>query len=173
LAEEIVPQSPSAWLFTVARRRAIDQFRRDARYREKLALLEQPQEQQPDDRLQLIFTCCHPALSQEAQVALTLRTVCGLTTHEIAGAFLVSEPTIAQRLVRARRKISQARIPYKVPEDDEVNDRLNQVLAVLYLLFNGGYLSSTGELPERHDLTWMPSGWQGYSYDSCRPNRSH
>ncbi|HEX6510158.1 MAG TPA: RNA polymerase sigma factor [Chloroflexota bacterium] len=148
-----VPENPAAWLFTVARRRAIDQLRRDARYREKLAQLDRPEPQEPDDRLRLIFTCCHPALAREVQVALTLRTVCGLTTAEIAHAFLLPEATIAQRLVRARRKITAAGIPYRVPDADELNDRLGEVLAVLYLMFNEGYLTSGGEQPERPDLT--------------------
>jgi RNA polymerase sigma-70 factor (ECF subfamily) len=135
----------------VARRRAIDKLRRDARYRERLAQLDEP-EQQPDDRLRLIFTCCHPALSRDSQVALTLRTICGLTVGEIAAAFLSSEATIAQRLVRARRKIREAGIPYRIPDPDELNERLDEVLAVLYLMFNEGYLTSAGEQPERHDL---------------------
>jgi RNA polymerase sigma-70 factor (ECF subfamily) len=101
----------------------------------------------------LIFTCCHPALSQEAQVALTLRTVCGLSTSEIASAFLVSETAIIQRLTRARRKIATAGIPYRVPGDDELGQRLSGVLAVIYLLFNEGYLCSAGDTPQRRDLT--------------------
>jgi RNA polymerase sigma-70 factor (ECF subfamily) len=151
--KEGVPENPGAWLLTVARNRAIDRLRRDARYRDKLKQLEMPEAQAEDDRLSLIFTCCHPALSREAQVALTLRTVCGLTTAEIGRAFLTSETTIAQRLVRARRKISDARIPYRTPDPDELNERLNEVLAVLYLMFNEGYLSSAGDKPERRDLT--------------------
>ena len=151
---EGIPRQPDAWLLTVARRRAIDRLRRDARYRDKLALLRPlPEASEPDDRLRLIFTCCHPSLSREAQIALTLRTVCGLTTLEIANAFLTSEATIAQRLVRARRKITQAGIPYRVPPSDELNDRLIEVLAVLYLMFNEGYLTSIGEASERRDLT--------------------
>jgi RNA polymerase sigma-70 factor (ECF subfamily) len=148
---EGIPDQPGAWLLTVARRRAIDKLRRDARYRERLAQLDEP-EQQPDDRLRLIFTCCHPALSRDSQVALTLRTICGLTVGEIAAAFLSSEATIAQRLVRARRKIREAGIPYRIPDPDELNERLDEVLAVLYLMFNEGYLTSAGEQPERHDL---------------------
>jgi predicted RNA polymerase sigma factor len=150
---EGIPKQPAAWLLTVARRRALDQLRRDTRYREKLTQLDWPQAQEPDDRLRLIFTCCHPALSREAQVALTLRTICGLSTAEIANAFLTPEPTIAQRLVRARKKIADAGIPYRVPDADELNDRLGEVLHVLYLLFNEGYLTSSGEWPERRDLT--------------------
>jgi RNA polymerase sigma factor (sigma-70 family) len=150
---EGIPDAPGAWLRTVARNRAIDRIRREARFREKLAELEKPEGPEPDDRLTLIFTCCHPSLSREAQVALTLRTVCGLTTPEIARAFLVPEPTVAQRLVRAQRKIVQAGIPYRIPEPEELNDRLNEVLAVIYLLFNEGYLTSAGDQPERRDLT--------------------
>ncbi len=155
------PRRPGAWLLTVARRRGLDRLRRDARYREKLALLEQPIEHEPDDRLRLIFTCCHPALSQEAQVGLTLRTVCGFSVAEIARAFLTSEATLAQRLVRARQKIAQAGIPYRTPREDELEARLAQVLAVLYLVFNEGYLTSAGDPSERRDLTldaeWLAS----------------
>ncbi|HZU13320.1 MAG TPA: sigma-70 family RNA polymerase sigma factor [Chloroflexota bacterium] len=149
---EGIPDQPGAWLLTVARRRAIDKLRRDVRYHEKLAQLDQPERSASDDRLRLIFTCCHPALSREAQVALTLRTVCGFTPDEIAAAFLTSEATIAQRLVRARRKIRAAAIPYRIPDAGELNERLGEVLAVLYLMFNEGYLTSAGEQPERRDL---------------------
>src|SRR5258708_31597906 len=114
---EGIPAQPGAWLMTVARHRAIDQLRRDARYRDKLVLLEHVV-QESDDRLRLMFTCCHPALSRETQVILTLRTVCGLTIDQIAHAFLVSESAIARRLVRARQKIVQAGIPYRVPRDE-------------------------------------------------------
>jgi RNA polymerase sigma-70 factor (ECF subfamily) len=155
------PRRPGAWLLTVARRRGLDRLRRDARYHDKLALLERPIEQEPEDRLRLIFTCCHPALSREAQVALTLRTVCGFSVAEIARAFLTSEPTLAQRLVRARQKIAQAGIPYRIPREDELEARLAQVLAVLYLVFNEGYLASAGDRSERRDLTldaeWLAS----------------
>jgi len=147
-----IPERPGAWLLTVARRRALNQLSRDARYREKLAQLEQPILQEPDDRVRLMFTCCHPALSRAAQVALTLRAVCGFTTSEIAHAFLVSETTVAQRIVRARRKIVAARIPYCIPSDDELGERLSEVLAVLYLMFNEGYLASSGATPTRRDL---------------------
>jgi RNA polymerase sigma-70 factor (ECF subfamily) len=150
---EGVPSNPGAWLRTVARRRAIDHLRRDARYREKLLELDEPGAGEPDDRLRLIFTCCHPALSREAQVALTLRTICGMTTVEIAHAFLTSEATIAQRIVRAKRKIEGAGIPYRIPSSEELDERLGEVLAVLYLLFNEGYLTSAGDLPHRRDLT--------------------
>jgi RNA polymerase sigma-70 factor (ECF subfamily) len=152
-----IPERPGAWLSTAARRRAIDRLRRDARYREKLALLESGPaplaRAEPDDRLRLVFTCCHPALSAEAQVALTLRAVCGFTTAEIAGALLVSEAAVAQRLSRARRKIVQAGVPYRVPADEEMAERLGQVLAVLYLMFNEGYLASGPGAPARRDLS--------------------
>jgi RNA polymerase sigma factor (sigma-70 family) len=151
---EGVPERPGAWLWTVARRRAVDRVRRDIRLRDKLAGLDWPAEPADgDDRLRLVFTCCHPALSPEAQVALTLRTVCGLSPAEIASAFLVSESAIIQRLTRARRKIQMAGIPYRVPADDELADRLAAVLAVIYLLFNEGYLSSAGGAAARRDLT--------------------
>jgi RNA polymerase sigma factor (sigma-70 family) len=149
-----VPDRPGAWLWAVARRRAVDVLRRNVRLRDRLPLVAVPVEQgEDDDRLRLLFTCCHPALSQEAQVALTLRTVCGLSTAEIARGFLASESAIVQRLTRARRKIATAGIPYRVPADDELADRLSAVLAVIYLLFNEGYLCSSGSTPQRRDLT--------------------
>jgi len=147
-----IPDRPGAWLLTVARRRALNQVNRDARYRAKLALLEQPISHESDDRLRLMFTCCHPALSRAAQVALTLRAVCGFTTAEIAHAFLASEAAVAQRIVRARRKIVAANIPYRMPPDDELEERLGEVLAVLYLMFNEGYLTSGGTTSTRRDL---------------------
>lgn len=153
---EGIPANPAGWLWTVARRRAVDVARRHARYAEKLALLAgSPDEPVPerDDRLALVFTCCHPALPHEGQVALTLRTVCGLSTAQIAKAFLVSEPAIVQRLTRARRKIAAAGIPYRVPDPDHLGDRLAAVLSVVYLTFNEGYLTSVGDHPHRHDLT--------------------
>jgi RNA polymerase sigma-70 factor (ECF subfamily) len=150
---EGIPAQPGAWLLTVARRRAIDQLRRDAHYRDKLAALKYPVEPEPDDRLRLMFTCCHPALSRETQVVLTLRAVCGFTTAEIAHAFLVSESAMARRLVRARQKIVQAAIPYRVPRAEDLDERLSEVLAVLYLMFNEGYLTSGGNTPTRRDLT--------------------
>jgi RNA polymerase sigma factor (sigma-70 family) len=143
--EEGIPDRPDAWLFTVARRRGLDVLRREARYRDKLARLRWPVEPVPDDRLRLIFTCCHPALSPEARIALTLRVVCGLTTAQLAKAFLIPETTVAQRITRAKRKITEAGIPYRVPTDDELGPRLREVLLVLYLMFNEGYQSSAGE----------------------------
>jgi predicted RNA polymerase sigma factor len=147
-----IPNRPGAWLLTVARRRALNQLSRDARYRVKLEHFEQPVPREPDDRLRLMFTCCHPAISRSGQVALTLRAICGFTTPEIASAFLVSEATVAQRIVRARRKIVAANIPYRMPGEDELGERLGEVLAVLYLMFNEGYLTSGGETPTRRDL---------------------
>ncbi len=151
-----IPDNPGAWLMTTARRRAIDALRRDRRYAEKVALLERStlpgETREADDRLRLIFTCCHPALAPEAQVALTLRAVAGFTTEEIAAAFLVSEPTMAQRIVRAKRKIVAANIPYRVPAAAELPARLDAVLAVLYLMFNEGYLSRGSAAASRRDL---------------------
>ncbi|MEV0582599.1 sigma-70 family RNA polymerase sigma factor [Nonomuraea sp. NPDC050310] len=149
---EGVPDRPDAWLFTVARRRGLDVLRRESTYRAKLAELRWPVRQEPDDRLRLIFTCCHPALSRPAQIALTLRVVCGLSTAQIAAAFVVPETTVAQRLTRAKRKIAEAGIPYRVPSAEELPARLNEVLAVVYLLFNEGYLSSTAERAQARDL---------------------
>jgi predicted RNA polymerase sigma factor len=113
-----------------------------------------------DDRLRLIFTCCHPALSREAQVALTLRAVAGLTTEEIARAFITSEATIAQRIVRAKRKIVDAKIPYRIPSDQDMGERVTEVLAVLYLMFNEGYLATAGDRPTRRDLA-EDAAWLG------------
>jgi RNA polymerase sigma factor (sigma-70 family) len=154
--KEGIPEKPGAWLLTTARRKAIDQLRRQARFRGKLAQLEgdlmRDDTAEGDDRLRLIFTCCHPALSREAQVALTLRAVAGLTTIEIARAFITTEATIAQRIVRAKRKIVDANIPYRVPAERDLAERLGEVLAVLYLMFNEGYLATAGEQATRRDL---------------------
>jgi RNA polymerase sigma-70 factor (ECF subfamily) len=154
--KEGIPERPGAWLLTTARRKAVDQLRRQARFRDKLAQLEgdvmRDDTAEGDDRLRLIFTCCHPALSREAQVALTLRAVAGLTTIEIARAFITNEATIAQRIVRAKRKIVDANIPYRMPAERDMGERLDEVLAVLYLMFNEGYLATGGEQPSRRDL---------------------
>jgi len=154
--KEGIPEKPGAWLLTTARRKAVDQLRRQARFRDKLAQLEgdvmRDDTAEGDDRLRLIFTCCHPALSREAQVALTLRAVAGLTTVEIARAFISSEATIAQRIVRAKRKIVDAHIPYRMPAQRDMGERLDEVLAVLYLMFNEGYLATAGEQASRRDL---------------------
>jgi RNA polymerase sigma-70 factor, ECF subfamily len=151
------PQNAVAWLIATARHKAIDQLRRRAlaeSKRDDIAALVAQEEDMPVplDALRLIFTCCHPALAPEAQVALTLRTICGLGTEEIARAFLVSAPTLAQRLVRAKAKIKGARIPYEVPGDDELADRLDSVLTVVYLVFNEGYAASFGTELVRADL---------------------
>jgi RNA polymerase sigma-70 factor (ECF subfamily) len=155
-----IPDRPDAWLFTVARRRGLDALRREDTYRTKLAQLDWPVASDADERLQLVFTCCHPALPQEARIALTLRVVCGLTTAQIARAFLVPETTVAQRITRAKQKITKAGIPYRVPDADELSARLTEVLAVIYLLFNEGYLSTADRAQSRDlvdDAEWLAS----------------
>ena len=151
------PPNPVAWLMATARHKAIDQIRRRAlheRRRTEIELMIAPEELMtaPEDTLRLIFTCCHPALAPEARVALTLRTVCGLQTEEIARAFVVPGPTMAQRLVRAKNKIQLAGIPYQVPDDDQLAERIDSALAVIYLVFNEGYAASTGADLIRSDL---------------------
>ena len=173
--EQGIPANPGAWLMTTARRRAIDLLRRDKRYSEKVALLERStlpfEPGEADDRLRLIFTCCHPALPPEAQVALTLRAVAGFTTQEIAAAFLVSEMTMAQRIVRAKRKIVAANIPYRVPDGPELPARLEAVLAVLYLMFNEGYLSRGPAAVMRRDLA-EDALWLATLVDRLLPNQA-
>jgi len=164
-AADGVPANPRAWLVSTGRFKAIDTMRRRARFdaslNELAARIEAAaadvsvadEDSVDDDRLRLIFTCCHPALPADAQVALTLREVCGLTTEEIARAFLTGAPTVAQRIVRAKAKIRDARIPYQVPPRGELQDRLDAVLRVIYLVFNEGYSASSGASLTRHDLS--------------------
>jgi RNA polymerase sigma factor (sigma-70 family) len=166
-SREGVPANPGGWLATTARRKAVDRLRRDKVGADKLALAAATDEwavpgagmgeaeadsQADDELLSLAFACCHPALAIDAQVALTLRAVCGLTSGQIAAAFLVSEPTMAQRLLRARKTLSALRAPVTIPDPDDLAGRLAQVLAVVYLVFNEGYLASSGRQPARRDL---------------------
>ena len=160
-----VPANPRAWLVSAGRFKAIDSLRRRARFSPLDDISDQAdiavvdpgawadEESVEDDRLRLIFTCCHPALAPDTRVALTLREVCGLTTEEIARAFLTPAPTLAQRIVRAKAKIRDARIPYEVPARSELGERLDAVLRVIYLVFNEGYTASSGALVTRHDLS--------------------
>jgi RNA polymerase sigma factor (sigma-70 family) len=155
--QEALPANPGAWLTTTARRRALDELRRSGTMRAKLPLLIEPAAPPepsafPDDRLRLVFTCCHPALALEARVALTLRLVCGLSTTEVARAFLVPETTMAARLTRAKKKITQARIPYRVPAPDELSERVSSVLTVVHLLFSTGHTAAAGSSLQRPDL---------------------
>jgi RNA polymerase sigma-70 factor (ECF subfamily) len=168
-ARDGIPNNPQAWLTTAAKRRAMDAVRREQTFRSKLPLLVEPEETEdevaidepaaveaqivvPDERLRLIFMCCHPALAQEAQLALTLRLVCGVTTADIARAFLVSEPTMAARMTRAKKKISAARIPFRLPGAAELPDRLRAVLGVIHLLFTAGHTVPSGASLVRGDL---------------------
>jgi RNA polymerase sigma-70 factor (ECF subfamily) len=159
--ERGIPPSPAGWIITTAKNRAIDRLRRESRRDDKqseaMLLVDQdvPDEIEivDDDQLRLIFTCCHPSLAINAQVALTLRLIAGLQTDEIARAFLVTEPTMAQRLVRAKRKIKAANIPYRIPGDAELPNRLKPVLAVIYLVYNEGHLATSGDRLTRQDVT--------------------
>lgn len=158
-----IPRNPAAWLTTTARRKAVDRIRRTRNLQRKYESIAREadgisdesldEDVIGDDRLRLIFTCCHPSLAKPAQIALTLRTVCGHTTNEIANAFLVPEPTVAQRIVRAKRKIRNAGVPYRVPSDSDLPDRLDAVLEVIYLIYNEGYASASSEYVRRADLT--------------------
>jgi predicted RNA polymerase sigma factor len=159
-----VPERPASWLLTTARRKGLDRLRREAVYRKKLELIAGLPKQPPreaDDRLRLIFTCCHPVLAREAQIALTLRAMAGLTTEEIARAFVVQEDALAKRIVRAKHKIVSSGVPYRIPTSDELGPRLTEVLTVIYLVFNEGYVATASEVPIRRDLArdaeWLAS----------------
>ena len=178
------PHNPGAWIITTARNRAIDRLRRgrvgavkelQAEEVRALEMLGSDNQQIPDERLRLIFTCCHPALPMEARVALTLRTVGGLSSREIARAFLISEPTIQQRLVRAKRKIRDAGIPYRVPPQELLAERLSGVFAVLYLIFNEGYTSTEGELLNVElcdEAIWLVTGRRRADAGRARDGRT-
>ncbi|HVA73252.1 MAG TPA: sigma factor [Acidimicrobiales bacterium] len=150
-----VPDRPGAWLLVTARHRALDRIRREKRYQGKLeavAALTESVTREPDDRMRLIFTCCHPALDPDFQLALTLKAVGGLTTAEIARAFMVPEATLAKRLTRAKQKIVAAAIPYRAPEPHEMRERLHQVLTVIYLIYNEGFFTTAGDTGTRREL---------------------
>jgi RNA polymerase sigma-70 factor (ECF subfamily) len=167
--ERGIPRNPAAWLTTTARNRALDLLRRETRLRQLLPLVmeddasAEPEYDIPDDRLRLICTCCHPALAPEARVALTLRLVCGLTTAEVARSFLVSEPTMAARITRAKKKIAAARIPYRVPPAAELPARVDAVLDVVHLLFTTGHTAPVG------DAAAISSSAPSISPDCCAP----
>ncbi len=155
-SDDRLPDNPAAWLTTVAKRKALDRLRREskraAKEAEAMSMLTSDQDAEPTDQLRLLFTCCHPALSPESRVALSLRTLGGVTTKEIARAFLVSESTLGQRISRAKSKIASAHIPYRVPEDHELPDRLDAVLNVIYLIFTTGHHAPFGSWDDRVDL---------------------